>query len=215
MTEFTQPKAEFEVNDYSDLLEIVGDENIVREIVQRYGEPQRHYHTLEHVRRSLAELSQLTADETKGLDIELLKEAILYHDIIYDPTRNDNEEKSAEYVMDIYHDGDLQRANNIARLILATRHDHEPTQEDEKIIVDVDLAILGSDAETFSRYEEGVRQEYNMYNDEEYRMGREAVLSNFMQRKNIFCTAYFREKYETQARQNLMSSILKLRGENG
>jgi predicted metal-dependent HD superfamily phosphohydrolase len=46
-------------------------------------------------------------------------------------------------------------------LILATRHDVSPPGGDAALLVDVDLAILGSPAERFDEYERQVRQEYS------------------------------------------------------
>jgi predicted metal-dependent HD superfamily phosphohydrolase len=46
-------------------------------------------------------------------------------------------------------------------LILATRHDVSPPAGDAALLVDVDLAILGSPVERFDEYEHQVRQEYD------------------------------------------------------
>ena len=40
-----------------------------------------------------------------------------------------------------------------------------------------------------------------------YVMKRKAVLSSFLARTSIYSTAYFRERYETQARINLSAAI--------
>lgn len=69
-------------------------------------------------------------------------------------------------------------------LILATRHDVSPPAGDAALLVDVDLAILGSPAERLDEYERQVRQEYN--------------------------TEHFRSRYEAAARANLTRSIHQL-----
>ena len=48
----------------------------------------------------------------------------------------------------------------VADLILATKHAAVPTDADARLVVDIDLSILGSAEERFDRYERDVRREY-------------------------------------------------------
>ena len=56
---------------------------VLDEIAQAYREPHRHYHTLDHI----ADLLTLLGRHGKGTaDRDALELAILFHDIVYDPT---------------------------------------------------------------------------------------------------------------------------------
>jgi len=57
-----------------------------KEIKIAYSQPNRHYHTLKHLEQFYIEL--VLIDTVTAF-------AIFYHDIVYDASRNDNEEKSA------------------------------------------------------------------------------------------------------------------------
>src|SRR5262245_56128499 len=66
---------------------------VLDELMQAYSEPHRQYHTIEHV----ASLLQLLDKHGRGvLDRNAVALAILFHDVIYDPTRHDNEHASAD-----------------------------------------------------------------------------------------------------------------------
>src|SRR5215216_5078365 len=68
-------------------------EDFWKEIEEQYTAKTRHYHNLSHLSdliRELGEVKEETGDWTTILF------AVFYHDIIYKPSRNDNEERSAE-----------------------------------------------------------------------------------------------------------------------
>ena len=64
------------------------------DLTRRYAEKHRYYHTLRHIDICLTLL-----DEVDGLvsDLFSVETAIWFHDVIYDPLRNDNEAMSAAY----------------------------------------------------------------------------------------------------------------------
>ncbi|MEI8252798.1 MAG: hypothetical protein WCG25_03480 [bacterium] len=41
-----------------------------------------------------------------------------------------------------------------------TKHDKQPQTMDEKIIIDIDLAIFGKDKKFYDRYISNIREEY-------------------------------------------------------
>ena len=64
------------------------------ELAAAYAAPGRHYHNLAHIEDCLAALAQV--EGLSAHERELLSEAIWWHDVVYDPTRSDNEELSAQ-----------------------------------------------------------------------------------------------------------------------
>src|SRR6478609_6115457 len=107
---------------------------------------------LTRVRRNSRSLSKCPA----------LEFGIWFHDAIYDPTASDNEEKSADLAARCLAGGQLDPlfSDRVQQLILVTKtHDPEPGT-DLALMVDIDLAILGSSWGRFAEYERAIRQEY-------------------------------------------------------
>lgn len=185
--------------------------NFYAKIVEKYSEPHRKYHNVKHISQCLDELF-LIEDELFEYQENNLEIAILFHDVIYNTKEHDNEEKSAEFA-----ERELRKSRfpensikDIKRLILATKHNYIPKEDDEKIITDIDLSILGKPKKTFEKYEEAIREEYSWVPEKLFREGRAKILQSFLDRKNIYQTPFFRKKYESQAKKNLEDSIKKL-----
>ena len=68
-----------------------------QDIAVRYNESQRAYHSLQHIQQLFTQFEQIKHHLNKPHIIAL---ALFYHDVIYAPTRSDNELKSAEYAVD-------------------------------------------------------------------------------------------------------------------
>ena len=63
-------------------------------LVRAYSEPHRHYHNLAHVHDCLNYLATLR--DLSARERQTLEHAIWWHDAIYEPSRSDNEERSAD-----------------------------------------------------------------------------------------------------------------------
>ncbi|XP_052256678.1 uncharacterized protein LOC127861948 isoform X2 [Dreissena polymorpha] len=64
------------------------------QIIEHYSEPQRHYHTMRHVKEMLQYVHPF---ENRLQRKHLIVLATIFHDVIYDPQKPDNEDKSAEF----------------------------------------------------------------------------------------------------------------------
>jgi predicted metal-dependent HD superfamily phosphohydrolase len=185
---------------------------VLDEIVRAYGEPHRHYHTLDHIAQ-LIELFERHGEGFAERDPVLL--AILFHDVVYDPRRNDNEEASAALAAERL--GALGVANAligvVSRYILATRHGQSvETVEDAslELLLDLDLSILGAPPEQYRAYAEAIRREYGFVPDGLYRPGRRRVLEGFLARERIYRTDRLSALWEEGARANLAGEIAEL-----
>jgi predicted metal-dependent HD superfamily phosphohydrolase len=185
-------------------------EAVLEDTVRAYGEPNRHYHTLHHIAALLALL-----DRQDPADRDALTLAILFHDVVYDPTRQDNEEASAAWaaarLASLGFPEDLR--TRVARLIVATRHDRplDATGEpDLALLLDLDLSILAAPAADYRAYAQAVRREYAFVPDLLYRPGRRRVLEGFLQRERIYLTEPLRIAWEQPARANLAAEIAEL-----
>jgi predicted metal-dependent HD superfamily phosphohydrolase len=187
------------------------DDELYGVLIGRYSEPHRHYHTVQHLDECFARL-----DEARGLaerihEVEL---ALWCHDAVYEVRNQDNEEQSASWAQGTAERAGLSNAvaERLQSLILATKHNAEPTSRDAALLVDVDLAILGAAPERFDEYERQVREEYSWVPGFLFRRKRREILEGFLARPHVYSTDHFLACYEAAARANLVRSIERLGG---
>ncbi len=177
---------------------------------QLYNFPQRYYHNLNHIKNCLTEF-----DSAKTLipNPNLVEFALWYHDAIYSPQANDDEERSAQLVYNICLNKKFSKefAKDARELVLVTKHNFIPKGLDAKFMVDIDLSILGKPSLEFEDYEKKIRKEYFWVTENEFRQGRRTILQKFLKRESIYLTDFFKDKYEILARSNLERSIENLK----
>jgi predicted metal-dependent HD superfamily phosphohydrolase len=179
-------------------------------LLHRYAEPQRKYHTVQHLAECLHQLDVLQAVATHPHEVAF---ALWFHDAIYDLQRHDNEARSADWARAsamALGMVDAAAPERIHALVLATRHQAQPATPDEQVLVDVDLSILGVDARRFDEYEAQIRQEYAHVPEALFRTKRAQVLHGFLERSRIYLTDAFHSRYEAAARANLARSLAGL-----
>jgi predicted metal-dependent HD superfamily phosphohydrolase len=175
-------------------------------LVAAYTGPGRHYHDIGHVEDCLAALAAV--EDLDAAEREILTEAIWWHDVVYDPTRSDNEELSAR-LAEAQVRPDL--AAEVGRLIRLTRtHQVEPGDRLGAILISIDLSILGADAARYDAYAAAIRQEYSHVAEHDYRAGRAEVLRRFAARPVIFPDPGFAARHDRQARDNLARELASL-----
>jgi predicted metal-dependent HD superfamily phosphohydrolase len=173
-----------------------------------YSQPHRKYHTVQHLRECFALYDSIPASPAKTVHVEL---ALWFHDVVYDPKATDNEAASAAWAEGLLRSAGLplDTQQRVARLIELTRHAATPPEGDEEqLLVDVDLQILGASPQRFAQYEAQVRLEYHWVPEEHFRQARVALLKQFQSRPYIFQTRVIRGLLEEQARQNLARTIV-------
>ncbi len=175
-------------------------------LLDAWSEPQRRYHTLQHLVDCVARLEpQLRLARHPG-EVEF---ALWMHDAIYDVKGTDNELKSAQWATrEMESLGLPQEAiDRVCQLVMATCHDALPRTPDEQLLADVDLSILGAPPARFDDYQAQVREEYAWMPGWKFRRKRAEVLAQLLARPNLFSTRFFRETFEVQARLNLQRSL--------
>ncbi len=174
-----------------------------------YSENHRHYHTNAHIGAMLKHFNNTKDQAENPLDVEL---AIWFHDAIYNPMSSKNELNSANWAKEFLLKNGMEekQAENVHRLIMATLHGTKVTTHDQKLIVDIDLTILGSTTEVYDEYEQNIRQEYRFVPSLLYKKKRKKVLSEFLNQISIYKLDYFSERFEQSARMNLTRAISNL-----
>lgn len=132
---------------------------LFEQLVRAYEEPQRHYHSLQHLLECLMHFEQVRHLAQQPGEVAI---ALWFHDAIYDVRGKDNERLSADWAIRVLASCHASQATlaRVEQLIMVTRHDATPSEPDEQLLVDIDLAILGATPERFAEYDAQVRAEY-------------------------------------------------------
>jgi len=177
---------------------------------QKYSEPHRKHHNMDHIAHCLSEFDKVREIVGRPNALEF---SIWFHDVDYDPTSKTNEITSAELGVVTTNNALLGSgfSDSVRGYILATRHYGARSDNmDTNIMTDIDMVILGEGPELFDKYEQGIRQEYSMFSDNEYVDGRVNFLRGLLQRPRIYFTGSFHYRYEDKARENIKRTITKL-----
>ncbi|MHC1999350.1 HD domain-containing protein [Methylobacterium sp. CM6241] len=190
-----------------------GAEAAWRALDAGYGEAARHYHGWPHVRALLAGHDAVRGlPDVSGLDGDAIDLAIYFHDAVYDPARSDNEVRSADLLVTCS-GSDLGRdcIRSAVAMIRATAA-HGPSEDPEtRLMLDLDLAVLGAPRAIYEAYAAAIRREYAMVPDAAWRIGRAGVLDRFLDRPRLYQTGHFHDRLESAARANLADEAAALR----
>lgn len=174
-------------------------DEVYRLLARCYTEPARHYHTLVHVRRCLRHLD-LARDAIPEPDaVEL---ALWFHDVIFVPGAQDNEQRSAEWFRE-QAGGRIRACDRICAMILATTHAGTAAEPDTRFVCDIDLAVLGAARSRFREDGRRLRAERPDLDDRAYDLHERTILGGLLVRPRIYLTDFFYARCETQARRNL------------
>jgi predicted metal-dependent HD superfamily phosphohydrolase len=179
-------------------------------LLGHYREPHRRYHGVPHVLAVLRAVDTITPTWEVD-DLVAVRLAAWFHDAVYDPRRADNEECSALLAERVLAGLAVpgERLSAVGRLVRSTAG-HTGVTDDEVMLADADLSVLGADPAVYQAYAVGVRGEYGHIDDATWRTGRAAVLDSFLGREAIYVTPAMRPR-EARARANLAAERASLR----
>lgn len=131
-----------------------------------YSEKHRHFHTLDHVLDILWQIEQLNSDGgfSSELEYKSFQCAALFHDVVYNPRSNKNEDNSESFFKahaNEYHGIDVEL---VIDLIIGTSlvNDSEARRE-VKIFNNIDRSILVRDFDSLVEYGEKIWKEYSFH----------------------------------------------------
>ena len=182
--------------------------DLLHRLTLAWREPQRRYHTLQHLEECLMWFDGQKAAAERPAEVAL---ALWFHDAVYDVHAADNEARSADWA---HHEMQAagvaaEAADRVHALIMATRHDAAPQGADAQLLIDIDLAILGASQQRFDEYEVQVRAEYAHVPDAVFWPRRRALLQRFLDRDALYLTQGMHDLLEAAARSNLRRSIAR------
>ena len=180
--------------------------HLMEKLIGAYQQEHRHYHTLQHLVECLLLFQQYIYLAVHPAEIEI---ALWFHDAIYEPKAQDNELKSAEWAEAelIHAHVPIDQIHRIKALILATCHTNKPITQDQKLLTDIDLAILAAPHPRFLEYEVQVRCEYQWVPVEIFRQKRRELLRQLLARDSIYYTPPLQLMFEKSAKKNLLYSL--------
>jgi len=186
-----------------------GQADLGNELLGRYAEPHRRYHTVAHLAAVLDWVDRLAGDQ----DLFLVRLAAWFHDAVYavPPGQVTNEEASARLAVRRLGRVGLEQEdlNEVARLVrLTATHRPGPRDDNGALLCDADLAVLAGTSEEYAAYVAAVRAEYAFVPDEAFAAGRLAVLSELLQGE-LFRTNKGRA-LSARARANVEAEVLTL-----
>jgi len=178
-------------------------------VLARHREPHRHYHGPRHVQWVVRHVLDLAA--TRDTEVSPIVAAAFFHDVIYDPFRNDNEARSADLARQslVELEWRAPTVDRVAAMICATAH-HESEDLGTSVLSAADLAVLAASPSKYGDYSRAVRREYQHVDDHEWSVGRTAVLSGFLDRDHIFGPRLELDDWERQARANITAELASL-----
>ncbi|WP_062645457.1 HD domain-containing protein [Streptomyces maremycinicus] len=177
------------------------------DLLARWQEPQRRYHTLTHLTEVLDRVDVLAEH---AADPDVVRLAAWFHDAVYLPDRSENEERSARLAERALPEAGVspERTAEVARLVrLTVTHDPADDDLDGQVLCDADLAILAAPPTAYAAYTAAVREEYHFVPNDAFRAGRADILRQLLDLPRLFRTPYGSERWEATARYNLRGEL--------
>lgn len=193
------------------------------DLLERYEQPHRKYHTSVHLSEMLTALKTLYEQHHTATPRAVLL-AAWFHDAVYEANPGEDEAASADLartaLTPLASTGSLtnREVTTIAHLIeLTASHQLADgieeytsgalTRADAAFFLDADLAILAADSPRYTRYVAGVRAEYAHYAPDAFTRGRAAILQGFLNRTTIYASDTAHLLWDAPARLNLRTEL--------
>ena len=148
-------------------------------LLSMWNESHRSYHTQNHL---LDLIEQINEHKSKlsQTQYEKLILCALFHDIVYDPIRGDNEQKSADFFINCCSEKDNIDLLEVKQMILDTKT-HEAQTDLSQLFIHFDMKVVESDYEKLLEWEKGIKEEFEpVYGKDQYKFGRLNFLESLL-----------------------------------
>ncbi|HWC20919.1 MAG TPA: hypothetical protein VG502_01345 [Flexivirga sp.] len=191
------------------------------ELLGRWGEPHRSYHTQQHLAEMLSAIDELGPGSGLGSRETLLAHVAAWlHDAVYDvqAPSGESERKSARMARNLLASLQFDGADRqvVEELILLTiDHGTQLPGPLADVFTDADLAILAALEARFDEYCAQVRAEYAHVPDAAYATGRSEILAALVERPEVYRTRFARTAWTAAARANVRREMDRLSASSG
>lgn len=182
------------------------------ELLGRWSEPHRRYHTLTHLWSALRAVEVL---EHEAANPDRVRYAVWFHDAVHEGRPGTDEDESAlvaDRLLTLMDHGRGEIAEVVRLVELTASHVPEEGDADGAVLCDADLSVLASEPDGYLEYTAAVRAEYGHLNDRVFRAGRLRVLRSLLDRAELFHTRFGRTHWEGRARVNIRAEADRLIG---
>lgn len=163
-----------------DLQQLLNKWNIkcdINTLLSMWNESHRHYHNLNHLNDLLIMINESKSKYSEK-EYEKLILTSLFHDCIYDPMKPDNEEKSADFLMECAMDKKNPDILEVKQMILDTKT-HKPNTKLSESFINYDMNIVEGNFEDLLEWEKNISEEFKEYGDD-YKEGRLKFLESLL-----------------------------------
>ena len=150
----------------------------IKTILSMWNESHRSYHNLNHLNDLISQINENKSKYSEKEYDKLILTA-LFHDIVYDPTSQTNEEDSANFLIECAVDKKNSDILDVKQMILDTKT-HNSTTNLSESFNKYDMNIVERDFDQLLEWERGISEEYSIYSKEEYKMGRLKFLESIL-----------------------------------
>ena len=143
------------------LQELLNNWNIkcdINTLLSMWNESHRHYHNLNHLNDLIQQINENKSKYSEKQYDKLIITS-LFHDCIYEPSKDDNEEKSAQFFEDCCLDKSNLDIKEIKQAILDTKRHHSTTKLSESFNK-LDMSIVEKNFDELLEWENGISEEY-------------------------------------------------------
>ncbi len=183
------------------------------DLLRRWSEPHRRYHTGQHLTEALAALDTIDAtEELDPTDRAAAELALWFHDAVHDPAAADNEIRSAGLAGHVLTAlGVSSRLRVLVPILVRGTAGHAalggtPVGD---AVHDADLWILSAPSARFDEYCRQVRAEYAHIADPAYGAGRRMALEPYLRAEPLYLTRAG-ATWERRAKVNLRREVIRL-----
>lgn len=185
------------------------------DLLRRWNEPQRHYHTTSHLVEMFWALEELEVKVLPPQGAVLARVGAWFHDAVYDPRAGGGANEAASAQLAAAALGGLgagaDAVDTVERLIRMTDgHDDDDGDNVSQAFHDADLWILSAPAARFDAYCGQVRAEYAHVPDGPYAGARSQILRDLVRRDRLYLTGHAQQEWDEAARTNLGRELQRL-----
>lgn len=162
---------------YKEILEKYLLPATIRELEAAWHEPRRKYHNIDHLQQILRDLEKKKRF-VLPIHWEALVIAAFFHDAVYIPGHQDNEDKSLQWIIHVFQGKDMFMLKKIGEMIECTKFRKKPQDPLLRIFWDADNAGFVGSFENFLGIEKKIREEFKHVSQQTYKKGRISFLKS-------------------------------------
>ena len=172
------------LSDAVDICRSYGLDITVDTVIERWSEPHRYWHVLDHLYDMLIGIKELSDDKKiNDREYNILVIAAIFHDIVYNTKRKDNEKKSVDYMLSTFNANLIELkvsvsdwrveadTAKVAEIIMGTKT-HDSNEAILKKFNILDTWILDAQFIDMLDWENKIYKEYRWVGWKQYKKGR-------------------------------------------